>query len=90
MKMFVSAVALVVASPALAQTAPAQPHQGHAQHQQHGQPAQHQQQGQHQQHGQGHGEHQPGRHCACCADRNNDGRMDCCERHQSESGHQGH
>lgn len=74
MKTFISALALVVASPALAQTAPAQPDQGHAQHQQHGQgDAQHQQ----------HGQHQPGQHgegCACCADRDGNGRMDCCER----------
>ena len=77
MKIFVTAIALVIAAPAAAQTAPAQqPHQGH---------------GQHQQQGQGHGQHQPGQHQpgqqgghqehrGCCADRNNDGRMDCCER----------
>ena len=80
MKTFVSAIALVIASPALAQTAPAQPQQDHgqhAQHQQHGQHGQHQQEGQHQQHGQ----HQGGEHAAhdCCADRNDNGRMDCCE-----------
>ena len=80
MKMLVSAIALVVASPALAQTAPAGQHQGHqqGQHQGHGQ----HQQGQHQdhgQHGRGHGEHRD-----CCADRDGNGRMDCCE--QAEEG----
>lgn len=64
MKYIISAIALVIAAPAAAQTAPAPQHQGHGQHQQHqghGQPA-------------GHGE--PG---GCCADRNGNGRMDCCE-----------
>lgn len=74
MKYFMTAVALVIAAPAAAQTAPAQPHQGHDQHQQHGQ-------GQHQGHDQ-HGQPQQGQHQAqggCCADRNGNGRMDCCE-----------
>lgn len=77
MKYFLSAIALVIATPAAAQTAPAQDHQGHAQHQQHGQ---HQGHAQHQQHQQQGG--QPG-HAPqgdCCADRNGNGRMDCCER----------
>ena len=68
MKYLVTAAALAIASPAFAQAAPAAGHQGHDQHQQNGQ---------HQQHGQ----HQPGQeHGDCCADRNGNGRMDCCER----------
>ena len=75
MKILMTAIALVIASPAVAQTAPAQAPE-HGQHRQHGQ-------GQHQGHApqpgqtphQGHGE-QGG----CCADRNGNGRMDCCER----------
>ncbi|MGQ0590245.1 MAG: hypothetical protein ACT4N8_12065 [Sphingosinicella sp.] len=74
MKIIMTAIALAIAAPAMAQ-AGAQPshaqHQGNAQHQGHDQ-AQH---GQHQ----GHGQHQQG-HAGCCADRNGDGRMDCCER----------
>jgi len=73
MKIFVTAMALVVALPAAAQTAPApqaqaQQHQDHSQHSQmqHGQA----QVGQHE----GHGNMRD-----CCADRNGDGRMDCCE-----------
>ena len=86
MKIFVSAIALAFAVPAAAQTAPAaQPHAAHGQHQsgsaassgqtghaghqmpanQHGGPD-----GQHQGHSMGGG---------CCADRNGNGRMDCCE-----------
>ncbi|HYN45098.1 MAG TPA: hypothetical protein VES64_00235 [Allosphingosinicella sp.] len=79
MKYFMTAVALVIAAPAAAQTAPAQQHQGHDQHQQHGQ-GQHQGQAQHGQHQ--HGQHQQGQHQEqgdCCADRNGNGRMDCCE-----------
>ncbi len=74
MKYLIGAIALIIAAPAAAQTAPV------AQHQQHGQnqPGQHQP-GQHQP-----GQHQPGQHQGhedgCCADRNNNGRMDCCER----------
>jgi hypothetical protein len=72
MKILMAAIALVIASPAVAQPAPAaQPdhgrhRQGHPQgHAQHGQqPAQHQGHA-----GQG----------DCCADRNGNGRMDCCE-----------
>ena len=80
-----AAIALLIASPAAAQTAPAsnphqghdmsqmQNHTGHAQHAQHAQPGQTQgsgQQGQHQGHNMRDG---------CCADRNNNDRMDCCE-----------
>ena len=69
MKYFMTAIALVIAAPAAAQTTPAQQHQGHDQHQQHGQGLQ-QGQAQHSQH-----QEQGG----CCADRNGNGRMDCCE-----------
>ena len=102
MKYLIGAIALIIASPAAAQTAPVTQQQGHsaAQHQQHGQaPAGH---GQHQP-----GSHQPGQHQGhgegCCADRNNNGRMDCCENMQpgqrcccehgddhAGQGHQGH
>ena len=67
MKILLATLALAFAAPVAAQTAPAQPgHDQHWQHQQH-QPGQHQP-AQHQQHGDG-----------CCADRNGNGRMDCCE-----------
>ena len=82
MKIFATAMALVLAFPAAAQTAPApaqhqdhqqhqqmQGHDAHAQHQA-GQPGAQHQGGQHDGHAQGDG---------CCADRNNNGRMDCCE-----------
>ncbi|MGQ0558029.1 MAG: hypothetical protein ACT4OE_00320 [Sphingosinicella sp.] len=64
MKILLTAIALGFAVPAAAQPA-AQPQQQHQQHQQ----------------GTPHGQHQgQGHSCACCADRNNNGRMDCCER----------
>ena len=78
MKYLLAAAALVIAAPAVAQTAPAPDHSAHAQH-----PAQGQQGG-HDQHGQ----HQPGQQgqhqghamaMDCCADRNGNGQMDCCE-----------
>lgn len=75
MKIFVTAIALAIAVPAVAQTGG---QQSHAQHQGHGQAGHSQHQGQHGQHGQ----HQPGQHQGhgdCCADRNGNGRMDCCE-----------
>ena len=62
MKYLMSAIALVIAAPAAAQTAPAQPHQNHGQHQQ----GQHQQ-GQHQDH-----------HCCCCEPRADGQRPPCC------------
>lgn len=69
MKIIIAAFALAIASPAVAQTAPAGPAADpHAQHQ----PGQHQ--GAPQGHHQGH-DMQGG----CCADRNGNGRMDCCE-----------
>ena len=75
MKHLLSAIALVIATPAAAQSAPAQGHQGHAGHGQH---AQHQGegQGQHRQQGGQQGNAPRG---DCCADRNGNGRMDCCE-----------
>ena len=90
MKYLIGAIALIIAAPAAAQTAPVAQHQ---EHQQHGQmPAGQHQPGQHQEHRDG-----------CCADRNNNGRMDCCENMQpgercccehggdhAEQGHQGH
>lgn len=71
MKIIVAAIAFTIAVPAAAQTAPAPQgqHQGHDQHQGHGQ---------HQQHGQ-HQPSQPQGPGDCCADRNGNGRMDCCE-----------
>lgn len=77
MKYVLVTLALALAAPAAAQTAP-DAHQGHGQHQQQGQ-----QHDQHQQHQpgqtQGHGD-------GCCADRNGNGRMDCCERMAGQSG----
>ena len=82
MKIVITAMALVFALPAAAQTAPAPQHQDHQQHQAQAQA----QPGQHQtnEHAQ-HQAAQPGQHeghdmqSGCCADRNNNGRMDCCE-----------
>ena len=77
MKILVTAMALVLASPAVAQTAPAaQPHQDHQQMQM---PMNHADQAQHQ--GMQHGTAQQGhaQNDGCCEDRNGDGRMDCCE-----------
>ncbi|MGQ0660133.1 hypothetical protein [Sphingosinicella sp.] len=70
MKIIAAAFALALASPAFAQTAPAAQPADHSQHQQ----GQHQDHQQGTPHGQGHGEG-----CACCADHNGNGRMDCCE-----------
>lgn len=74
MKILVTAIALVIAAPAAAQTAPAAQHQGHAQHQP--QPGHDQHQPQPGQPGQMPAHEERG---DCCADRNNNGRMDCCE-----------
>jgi hypothetical protein len=78
---FFAAAALVAATPAAAQTAPANPHQGHdrgqvqghAGHAQHGQTQNGQSPGGQQTPHQGHAARD------CCADRNGNGRMDCCE-----------
>jgi hypothetical protein len=76
MKYLLATLALTLAAPVAAQTAPA--HQGRQQHGQH-QPAQHQRHDQH-------GQHQQGQHnCPCCADRNGNARMDCCEEAQAPS-----
>ena len=81
MKIITFAFALAIASPALAQTAPATPPANpHAQHQM-GQPQPGAQSGaEHAQH-QGMQHRQPGQAPAggCCADRDGDGRMDCCQ-----------
>ena len=88
MKIIATAIALAFALPAAAaQPAPAG-HQGHDQQPQ-GQPAQGHQghdghgQGQHPQGGHqgGHQNHGDG----CCADRDGNGRMDCCEQAEGES-----
>ncbi|MDQ8756763.1 hypothetical protein RCO27_11035 [Sphingosinicella sp. LHD-64] len=79
MKFFVVAVALAIAAPAMAQTAPAQPPADHSQHQQ----GQHQGHGQHRQgdHSQP-GQHQPGQH---------DGRTaECCAARDGDAAHQSH
>jgi hypothetical protein len=93
MKKFVAMMALVLAVPAAAQTAPATPHQSHQQHQTHGQGAQPHGTG-HAQHGQppqaGQGQHQGhDMQDGCCADRNGNGRMDCCENMAQGQGHEG-
>jgi hypothetical protein len=84
MKIIVAAFALAIAFPAAAQTAPAQsstPDQHHPDH--HGQQQGHDQ----------HGQHHPGQHeghgDGCCADRANNGRMDCCEQGDRPAGQQG-
>ena len=83
MKIIVTAVALAFATTAAAQTSPPQPapqqqseHHGHASHGQ--------TQAGHASHGQAqpdqHGSHQGhGAMADCCADRDGNGRMDCCE-----------
>lgn len=78
MKILVTAMALVfAAAPAAAQTAPAQ-HQDHQQHQA-SQSGQHQM-AQHAQHQGAQGQHQgQAMQSGCCADRNGNGQMDCCE-----------
>jgi Ni/Co efflux regulator RcnB len=81
MKILVTAMALVLAAaPAAAQTAPAQ-HQDPQQHQA-SQSGQHQmaQHAQHAQHQGAQGQHQgQAMQDGCCADRNGNGQMDCCE-----------
>jgi uncharacterized protein involved in copper resistance len=80
MKIIATAIALVIAFPAAAQTAPA-PLPPAAQHQQHSQMHHGQMQHGQMQHGQmRHGQHDGHANMAdCCADRNGNGRMDCCE-----------
>lgn len=84
MKIITAAIALAFASPALAQSAPAGPAADpHAQHRAQPPGADHSQH-----RGMQHGQHQavpPGQHQGhaeqngCCADRDGDGRMDCCQ-----------
>lgn len=92
MKIFVTAIMLALAAPAAAQTAPAQQHRDHSQHQQQGgarhaahQTPQGQQQG-------GQPDQHQGRdmQMGCCADRNGNGRMDCCENMAAGAGHSEH
>ena len=74
MKILATAMALAIAFPAAAQTAPAQPqHQGHDQMQGHADHGQSQ--------GMRHGDQHAGmqHRDGCCEDRNGDGVMDCCE-----------
>jgi hypothetical protein len=97
MKYLIGAIALIIAAPAAAQTAPVAQHQSHDS-------MQHQQgQAEHDQHQPGHQEGH-GAMDGCCQDRNGNGRMDCCEdmppgercccehegQGQGEQGHQGH
>ena len=92
MKIFLTAIALAFALPAAAQTAPAAPqHQDHSQHQQQG-GAGHagHQSPQGQQHGGQHDQHQGhDMQGGCCADRNGNGRMDCCENMAAAEGRGG-
>ena len=81
MKIIVSAIALAFATTAAAQTAPT-PQPQTQDHQSHG-PMHHGQQGQ-MEHGQDRPDHAGlheghGAMADCCADRNGNGRMDCCE-----------
>lgn len=87
MNTIIGALALLVAAPVAAQTAPAQA--GHAQHQQpQGQEADHK-------HGQtgAHSGHmdccKDGKHADCCA-KAKDGTMACHGKHHGEAGHKGH
>lgn len=82
MKLFIGAFALAFAVPAAAQTAPAQAdHSAHSQHQPGNAPAS----PDHSQHG-GHQMPQDGSHeghamkDGCCADKDGNGVMDCCEK----------
>lgn len=104
MKVVFASLALVLAAPAVAQTAPtADPHAGHAQHQQGGQ-AQHQQGG-HADHGAMHGDHakmdccKDGKHKECCDKMKQQGSaMACCKdkpaaapaKSAEPSAHEGH
>ena len=82
MKILISAIALAFAVPAAAQAAPAvQPQQQHtgqrpaAGQAEHGNHAGHQMP-----QGSQHDEHKGHAMGECCADKNGDGRMDCCEK----------
>lgn len=91
--LLIGALAFAFASPVAAQTAPANPHQGHDMSQMQGHSG-------HAQHGQTQGSGQHGQHQGhnmqgdCCADRNGNGRMDCCENMPADRNcceqHQGH
>jgi hypothetical protein len=81
MKIIAAAIALAFAMPAAAQTAPAHD-MGNMNHQQHGQP-----QGQAPADHSQHREH--GSEGGCCADRDGDGRMDCCQHMAEAADHRG-
>ena len=88
MKTLIGAIALAIAAPVAAQTAPAaDPHAGHAQHQKQGQS--------------GHGEHKMDcckdrKHKECCEKARQQGKkMECCAKHGgsqegAQQGHSGH
>jgi opacity protein-like surface antigen len=87
MKIFISAIALAVAVPAAAQAAPAaqsqqqQQQQGTAGRAGHDSHAGHQMpQGSH------HDQHKGHAISGCCADKNGDGTMDCCEKMAADKG----
>jgi hypothetical protein len=85
MKTFIGAIALIIAAPVAAQTAPAaDPHAGHAQHQ-----------------GMNHSQHSQGKHdCKECCEKmkGKDGKMECMDKKAeanpvaaaSEHAHEGH
>lgn len=94
MKILFTALAMIVAAPAAAQTAPAvDPHAGHAQH---GQPAK----DDHSQHGAAHKDHMKccekgadGKMMECCEKaKASGGKMDCCAEHSAKKAdaHAGH
>ena len=73
--LFAATAAFTFVTPAMAQPAqPAAGHQGHdmSAHQGHAS-------AQHQGHAADHAQHQAGQADDCCADRNGNGKMDCCE-----------
>ncbi|MGX7953529.1 hypothetical protein ACWPM1_13330 [Tsuneonella sp. HG249] len=90
MKLLVGAIALAFAMPAAAQSAPAQmDHSAHAQHQTSNGPASsgHTQHGDHQK-PQGGSQEGHSMKDGCCADKDGNGKMDCCERMAATKGDQ--
>lgn len=93
MKIIASAIALAFALPAAAQTAPAQ-QQDHAQHEQHGTAAKapHADHAGHQMPMGNPGDGQKDQHQGhamkdgCCADKDGNGKMDCCEKMAANKG----
>ncbi len=83
MKIIISAVALAIATSVVAQTPPAQPqHQDHPQHQSHG--AAQTPQADHSVHHDQHKGH--AMEGGCCADKDGNGKMDCCEKMSAGKG----